>query len=526
MPNTPNAHRPIAIRPPLNTRSRRKPRSIIGLADRVSTITKAIAAAAARTKAARMLPEVQPRDSPSMSAYVRANRASDEVTRPGRSNPRVAPRLPAGMLTAPRTAVATPIGTLIRKIQPQEACWLSQPPVNGPTASASAPTPPQTPIAVPRSRGSGNSAGSSASEAGVSSAAPMPCTARLPISISWFWARPADTEATVKTARPAKNASRGAEHVGDPAAGQQQTGEDQHVRARDPFQAGDAQVEVPLDGREGHVDHVVVEVGHEGAERHRDERPPPAVLLHRTPPIRRPCTSYMYLVYETCTLYGCQVASERLSKAAVAERALRLGDEEGLEAVTIRRLAQALGVTPMALYWHFKNKDELLLGIVDHALATVRADRAAADPWHKQLRAMVEALVAVMRRHPSLPELMHMVDKAEGESFVRASNDALALLTEAGFGVQEAYWIASYLLHGAIGLVQAQPDCPANVPAAEAPEWRRQKRLALESLPADRYPMMVAFAATYAEEPDTERYYVFGIDLLMSAVEATAARRG
>jgi AcrR family transcriptional regulator len=218
------------------------------------------------------------------------------------------------------------------------------------------------------------------------------------------------------------------------------------------------------------------------------------------------------------------VASERLSKSAVAERALRLGDEEGLEAVTIRRLAQALGVTPMALYWHFKNKDELLLGIVDHALATVRAGRAAADPWHKQLRAMVEALVAVMRRHPSLPELMHMVDKSEGESFVRASNDALALLTEAGFGLQEAYWIASYLLHGAIGLVQAQPDCPANVPAEEAPEWRRQKRLALESLPADRYPMMVAFAATYSEKLDTERYYAFGVDLLMAAVESTAAQ--
>src|SRR4051812_103308 len=106
-------------------------------------------------------------------------------------------------------------------------------------------------------------------------------------------------------------------------------------------------------------------------------------------PIRRPCTTYMYLVHETCTLYGCQVATERLSKAAVAERALRLGDEEGLDAVTIRRLAQELGVTPMALYWHFKNKDELLLGIVDHALSAVRADRAASDPWPKQLRAMV-----------------------------------------------------------------------------------------------------------------------------------------
>jgi TetR/AcrR family tetracycline transcriptional repressor len=232
---------------------------------------------------------------------------------------------------------------------------------------------------------------------------------------------------------------------------------------------------------------------------------------------------YMYLVHETCTLYGCQVTpAERLSKAAVAERALRLGDEEGLEAITIRRLAKELGVTPMALYWHFKNKDELLLGVVDHVMSGVRADRSAGDPWQKQLRAIVETVVAVMREHPCLPDLLHAADKTQAESFTRATNDTLALLADAGFGVEEGYWIATYLLHGAIGLVGGQPDCPANVPADQVDEWRRQKRVTLECLPADRFPMMVEFAKTYQRPPDTERYFGFGIDLLLSGVEAMA----
>src|SRR4051812_41025748 len=230
----------------------------------------------------------------------------------------------------------------------------------------------------------------------------------------------------------------------------------------------------------------------------------------------------MYLVHQTCTLYGCQVAGERLSKTAVAERALRLGDEEGLEAVTIRRLAQELGVTPMALYWHFKNKDELMVGIVDHALSTVRADRNATDPWQKQLRAMVAALIRAMREHPALADVMHNVAKEDGESFTRASNDALVLLTAGGFGVEEAYWVASHLLHSTIGLVAAQPDCPMSVPAAQAAEWRRQKRLKLESLPADKFPLVVAFAASFARVPDIERYYAFGLDLVMAGVEAVA----
>jgi TetR/AcrR family tetracycline transcriptional repressor len=230
----------------------------------------------------------------------------------------------------------------------------------------------------------------------------------------------------------------------------------------------------------------------------------------------------MYRVHQTCTLYGCQVATEKLSKSAVAERALRLGDEEGLEAVTIRRLAQALGVTPMALYWHFKNKDELMLGIVDHVLDGVRAERAETDPWETQLRAMVESLVTVMRAHPILAELLHSVEKDEAASFSRATNDALTLLTRAGFGIREAFWVAGYLLHGAIGLVAGQPDCPPMVPAAGVTEWRRQKRLKMERLPVDQFPMLVAFAATYNDDPDPERYFAFGIDLLIAGVTAAA----
>jgi TetR/AcrR family transcriptional regulator, tetracycline repressor protein len=212
------------------------------------------------------------------------------------------------------------------------------------------------------------------------------------------------------------------------------------------------------------------------------------------------------------------------SATATSATHLRLfGDAEGLEAVTIRRLAQELGVTPMALYWHFKNKDELLAGAADHALARVKATRDPGDPWQKQLRTMVEALVGVMREYPSLPVLMQVVDNDQLASFTRATNDALELLSRAGFGLDESYWVASYLLNGAVGLVAAEPGCAPGKLPAEAAEWRRQKRLALEKLPAEEYPMVVAYARTLEDEPDVERYYAFGIDLLMAAVEARAS---
>ncbi|MEV6304087.1 TetR family transcriptional regulator [Actinoplanes sp. NPDC051861] len=219
------------------------------------------------------------------------------------------------------------------------------------------------------------------------------------------------------------------------------------------------------------------------------------------------------------------MTQDRLTKATVAECALRLADAEGLEAVTIRRLAKEQGVTPMALYWHFKNKDELLLGMVDHALSGVRAEPGTGDPWQKRLRTVIETVAGVLRDHPSLPTLLHAVDKTQTESFNRATNDTLALLSDAGFTVEEGYWVAMHLLNGCIGMVSGQPGCPPTVPPEQAAEWLRQKRLHLESMASDRFPLMVEFAASYRDEPDVEHYYAFSIDLLVAGVETMAANR-
>jgi len=106
------------------------------------------------------------------------------------------------------TKVTTPTGTLRTKIQPQRRCWLMNPPISGPDASAMAPAAFHTPKAVVRSRASSNVARMIASVAGTSSAAPRPCTARLAISTAPLPASPAASEAGVKIARPIRNIRR------------------------------------------------------------------------------------------------------------------------------------------------------------------------------------------------------------------------------------------------------------------------------------------------------------------------------
>jgi TetR/AcrR family tetracycline transcriptional repressor len=228
-----------------------------------------------------------------------------------------------------------------------------------------------------------------------------------------------------------------------------------------------------------------------------------------------------------CTSYSCQVTPDektRLTKSAVVEQALTLADDEGPEALTIRRLAEALGVTPMAIYWHFKNKEQLVTAVANHVMSEVAPDRDPGAPWQEQLRSMVEALVRVVRAHPSGPALLAAADKASVETFSRATDAALGLLQEAGFTLGEGFQVASYLLHHTVGLVEREPGRIPGMSEEESVECLRQHRLALEALPADRYPRLVEYAATLEDHPDLEAYYAFGVDLMMAGVQGMASR--
>ncbi|GAB2845101.1 hypothetical protein GCM10022221_50520 [Actinocorallia aurea] len=217
------------------------------------------------------------------------------------------------------------------------------------------------------------------------------------------------------------------------------------------------------------------------------------------------------------------MAPEKLNRDTVCEHALALADGEGLEAVTIRRLAKELGVTPMALYWHFKNKDELLDALAEHALRHVTANLRPEDPWEIRLRAITGTLLDALRAHPSLPALLGVVDKYRVESFQRATEAALSVLGEAGFTLRQGYWISSYLLSGCISLAQHNPDRPG-LPGQEQDELRRRRRLEIESLPSDRFPCTIAYAQTMHEPADAAEYFAFGIELLISGVLANAPR--
>jgi TetR/AcrR family tetracycline transcriptional repressor len=232
-------------------------------------------------------------------------------------------------------------------------------------------------------------------------------------------------------------------------------------------------------------------------------------------------------------MYSCQVVKNqtpepegdkpRLSKRTVTENALKLADADGLDALTIRKLAQHLGVTPMALYWHFRSKEDLLEGVAEQVWGEIDTEVDPDAPWWAQIQVMLESLVSVLRAHPAAPQLLLEHEK-RNEAALRATETVLEILRTAGFDATYASTIARSALWTGITLVMSEPGFKPELTAEERTEMQRRNQVQLAMLPTARYPRLVECAGPMSTCDDPEFHYQFGIGMFVDGVRAAAAR--
>src|ERR1700759_2562799 len=136
----------------------------------------------------------------------------------------------------------------------------------------------------------------------------------------------------------------------------------------------------------------------------------------------------------------------RLSRSLVLEAAVALADADGLDGFSMRRLAQDLGVVPMALYKHVANKDELLDGMVDIVFGEIESPSIGGGDWKGAMRRRALSARAALQRHTWAIGLME--SRSPGPANLRNHNAVMGCLREAGFAfaaaihaysVQDAY---------------------------------------------------------------------------------------
>ncbi|MGB5915021.1 MAG: TetR/AcrR family transcriptional regulator C-terminal domain-containing protein [Phormidesmis sp.] len=202
-----------------------------------------------------------------------------------------------------------------------------------------------------------------------------------------------------------------------------------------------------------------------------------------------------------------------LSKKRVLKTALRLADEGGIESLSMRKVAQALGVKAMSLYNHVANKDDMLDGIVDMVVSEIEVPDLGVS-WKTAMRSRAISAHEVLLRHPwaSLP----MVSRINvGPAMLRYVDATLGCLLEAGFSGELADRAWNAMDSHIYGFTLQE----LNFPVAES-DYAATAADFLPMIPADQYPYMNRLSVQVAEgDYDGVANFEFGLELILEGLE-------
>lgn len=211
-----------------------------------------------------------------------------------------------------------------------------------------------------------------------------------------------------------------------------------------------------------------------------------------------------------------QVASDAgLSKQRVVAEAVRLADSEGVDGLSMRRLAGVLGAGAMSLYHYVSSKDELLDAMIDVVFDEMELPPEDAD-WQSAMRQEAASARLVLARHPWAISLMES-RTTPGPANLRHREAVTACLRRAGFSVvmaTHANWVLNSYVYGFA--LQA-----ASLPFGTADELAEMTdRVYLPQLPPDKFPYLnESAAALVAAGYDPTEEFMFGLDLILAALE-------
>ncbi|MFG2964151.1 MULTISPECIES: TetR/AcrR family transcriptional regulator C-terminal domain-containing protein [unclassified Streptomyces] len=210
-----------------------------------------------------------------------------------------------------------------------------------------------------------------------------------------------------------------------------------------------------------------------------------------------------------------------LNRTRVLSAAVALADEGGVDALSMRRIAQALGVVPMALYKHVANKNELLDGMIDVLVGEI-------DPpvegigWKAAVRRRVLSARRMLLRHPWAPEVIEARMKtraAPTPALLEYLDSMIGVFRAGGFPVDLVHHalhvMGSRLLGFSQELFEDRPGRPADGDA-----------LAPEEMAA-RFPHLAELAMAVAHDPesvvgsgcDDQFEFEFALDLTLDGLE-------
>ena len=206
-----------------------------------------------------------------------------------------------------------------------------------------------------------------------------------------------------------------------------------------------------------------------------------------------------------------------LTRDRILEAGVALADRDGIEAVSMRRLGQELGVEAMSLYKHVADKDEVLAGIADRIAADFQLpDRDR--PWRSAIRECAIAAHRVLLRHPWAGPLLESM-AAPGPARLAYLDAVVGVLRGAGFSLPDVAHAFGALDSHLYGFTMQVASWPFD--AQDMPEVAAEM---VETISAERYPNLVAMGSMVASSGQGIPVdFTFGLDLLLDGFERRLA---
>jgi AcrR family transcriptional regulator len=213
-------------------------------------------------------------------------------------------------------------------------------------------------------------------------------------------------------------------------------------------------------------------------------------------------------------------AKPPLSEDLIVDTALRILRAEGLEAVTMRRVATELDTGPASLYVYIEGRDELRRQMLDRVAGSVPLDEPDPSRWRQQLHALLNALLRAMEAHPGIAAVA-VGDPPTSEHTLLFAEYMMGLLLAGGIRPQDAAWACDIL---PLITTASALETAVHVARGNSEEETVQRLdAAFSALSVDRFPNIVAHGDALTSGSGDDRF-AFAIDVFLDGLVARAGR--
>jgi AcrR family transcriptional regulator len=214
-------------------------------------------------------------------------------------------------------------------------------------------------------------------------------------------------------------------------------------------------------------------------------------------------------------------AKPALSRESIVDAALAIAREEGIDAVSMRRLAQALDTGAASLYVYVANRDELWDLVFDAAVGTIETEPTEPARWREQLHALTARMVHMMVvEYPGMARLA-MARIPVGDNALRVSESTLSLLKAGGVGDQAAAYAAD-LISMYVTAIAYEQSLYAQLYTDPEHEQREVARIAqrFATISPERFPTIAALRDQLTTGDGEERF-ALGLDVIINGLLET-----